>query len=369
MQIELLQENLIRATNAAVRFVSPRAQMPVLGNVLLEAKEGRLRLSATNLEMGIVMDVAAKVGRDGAITVPARVFSETVSGISKEVLVLEADKTTLTLSGGRSKSVINGIAAEEFPRLPLGPEEQDVLFGRETLKEITQRVAFAAATDEGRPALTGILVLLNKEGAQFVATDGFRLSVESVGSVKSESEKTYIIPARALIEASRILQEQAVEKIGLSLLPEGNQAQFVFEFGALTTRIIDGNFPPYAKIIPISHKTRTVVDKEEFISAVRLASVIARDSANIVRLRLQKERVGVFANAPQVGKNENEVVAKTSGEEVEIAFNSRYLLEFLASQGGESVSIESAGPLSPTIFQDPQKKQSLHIIMPVRVAP
>ena len=214
--------------------------------------------------------------------------------------------------------------------------------------------------------MTGIKITQKEEGAVFAATDGYRLSVcqSELGLPK---ETDVVVPARALGEILRVCQEEKEEKE--AFLSDAAGGQLVVRVGdtTITTRRIDGEYPNFEKIIPTKHTARATLDVEQFTKAVKSASIFARDSANIVRLNITKNALTILANTPQVGENTVEIDAKTEGEEGDIAFNSRFLLELLANFPGEEMVFEMTGALNPGAFRAPKDPSFLHIIMPVRV--
>ena len=371
MKISLLQENLNSRLNLAQRFVSTKAQLPVLANFLLEAKEGQLFISATNLEIGISVRVPAKVEEEGSITVPARVLSELVSSLPKEKIELSTDNLILKISTPGHKTTINGMSAAEFPTFPKTAGNADLVFNSKTLNEISSQVPFASSIDEGRPALTGVLIVMDGKQLSFVATDGFRLSLKQIAGVSegSQEEGSILIPSKVFQEAGKISSETGKEdgEVKLSLLRESNQVVFSWEDVVLSGRVIDGKFPPYEKILPKSQTTKAILDKEEFLKSIKIASIFARDSANILKLVIEEQRVKISANTPQMGENENVIEARIEGEKNEIAFNCRYLLEYLNNVAGDQVEIQLSGPLAPGTFRVVGDSSFLHVIMPVRI--
>lgn len=331
-----------------------------------------MQISATNLELGILIKTPAKIEKEGAIAVPARVLTELINSLPKEKIEITQEEASLRVVSGKHRSTVNGMGAQEFPRLPTTEEGASLVFDKQTLKEISQQVAFASSLDEGRPALSGVLITTKNNQLQFVATDGFRLSLKKIkpqGEKKAEAPDI-LIPAKAFIEAGKISGEKDDEEgkeIRLVLLKDGNQAVFSWEDTTLVSRLIDGKFPPYEKIIPSEFTTRAVLDKEEFLKSIKIAAIFARESANIIKIKVSSQKIKVSANTPQVGENENEVEAKVEGGENEIAFNSRYLLEYLNSVSGEQVEMELTGPLAPGVFKTQGDTSSLHLVMPVRV--
>jgi len=382
MKLTILQENLIKGLNIVGRSVATRPQLPILANILLSAEEGRLRMAATNLEMGVNFWAGAKIEKEGSFTVPARAFLEFVSSLPKEKVEVSLEEGQLVVKCGSYEASFNGIAATEFPSLPSFPEEALFTLKKEILTEALQKVSFAAATDEGRPVLTGVLFKFLGKDLFLVATDGFRLSVFKIPNPlpKTKEETKILLPARALAEVIKATSgeggEKSAGKLGKSkeekgemefaLLPHGNQAIFSADSTEIVTQLIGGEFPNYEKIIPAEGGTKITVLGEELLRAVRMAAIFARDSANIVRFKIENERLSVSANAAQVGKNKSELAVRGSGEG-EIAFNSKYLLDFLNVAGEKEVSLEMTSPLSPGVFKIVGEEEYLHIIMPVRV--
>lgn len=375
MKIQVLQENLLKALNISGRLVSSKAQLPILANILLATDQNRLKTSATNLETGVIVWVGAKVEKEGAITIPSKVFQEYVSSLPAEKIDLEVDKNITNLKCGSFTASFNGITAGEFPNLP--KSKQNVFsFPGQVLSEVISQAAFAAASDEGRPILTGVCLKGDEKMLSFAATDGYRLSVKKIELEKAlpdkdkEKVKDMIIPAKALNEVARIIADQGKQEkklIEMGLTADGNQAVFIFPDIELSTRLLEGDFPDYEKIIPTEFTTRANLDKEELVKVVRIASIFARDSANIVKLKFSEGKLAISANSPQVGENFSEIGAKIEGEGGEIAFNFRFLLDFLNSVTAGEIIFEMTGPLNPGVFKIKDDLSLLHVVMPVRL--
>ena len=393
MKVICLQENLAKALNTVSRSVASRPQLPVLLNILLSTDEGRLKLSATNLETGVHNWVGAKIEKEGSFTVPARVFLEFVSSLPKDKVEISLEEQQLIVKSGGVEATFNGISSSEFPPLPSFPVETQLIFDSTSFSSAISKVFYAAATDEGRPILTGVLLRFLKNELSFAATDGFRLSLVKIanpaGGKSTSNKKTddkdkegetkIILSARTLLEVIRMVEENKEEKTGpsknasdkngllFSLLPSGNQAMFSFSSTQIITQLIGGDFPAYEKIIPTSVTTSLIITQEELLKAVKIASIFARESANIIRFKIEEGKLTISANTPQVGTNKTTLGVKTEGEGGEIAFNSRYLLEFLNSTDSEEIVFEMTGGLNPGVFKPKNDPTYIHIIMPVRV--
>lgn len=374
MKVSILQENLAKGVGVVSRIVSSKTQLPVLNNILIATDQGKIKLTATNLETGINLWLGGKVEKEGKITVPARVFSEMVSSLPKETVVLEMEKDKLKIVCGKYKAEINGINADEFPSVPSLKNQKEVgekiSLNREQVESSLGQVAAAAASDESRPVFTGVKLELETDKIRMAATDGYRLSVKTISGIKGIKKKqSLIIPARALMELVRVLgaAETEVKEITLAATQAERQLILSFGDGEVITRILEGEFPDFDKIIPSTHSTAIEMETEELAQAVKAAAVFAKDSANIVKFKIGKEGLLISANSPQVGTNEAEVAGKTTGEGGEIAFNCRYLTEMFNVIGGEKIVLEISGPLNPGVFRPLGDNSFLHIIMPVRV--
>jgi DNA polymerase-3 subunit beta len=378
MKARLLQENLTRGVGIVSRVVAGKAQLPVLANILLKTEQGKIRLSATNLETGINLWLGAKVEKSGKITVPAKVLGELVSSLPQDTAELLVEEDKLRISCGTVRAVLNGISAEEFPAMPsLKGQEKQIAFRLKTeeLAQAVKQVAFAAGMDEGRPIFTGVKLEIKGKEMRLAATDGYRLSVMKITGVTGfKGEKELVVPARALLEMVKMIGQEGEKnenekenQVVVAITDEEKQMILAVEGAEVVTRLIEGEFPDFDKIIPTSSKTKIVLEREELLNAVRSASIFARDSANIVKFKLTGDKLIISANAPQVGENEVSLEGKKTGEDGEIAFNCRYLLEMLGAVEADKIEMEISGALSPGLFRLVGQEEFLHIVMPVRV--
>ncbi len=375
MKVTVLQENLTRGLSAVSRAVSPRSTLPVLANVLIATDEGRLRLSATNLEMGITCWIGAKIEEEGSTTVPARMFADLVNTMPDNQVHLNLDTRTQTLhiQSGASKNDVKGIDAQEFPPMPVPDFDNAINISVADFKEMIQQVAFAASTDEARPVLMGVLVSVDKDTVTMAAADGYRLSVrKSTLSAVAPSPVTAIIPARALSELARIASdgEQQVQMV----MPKGRgQVVFRVKDAELVSQLIDGTFPDYQQIIPRSHKSRTLVSTASLLKACKQAEIFAREGSNIVRLNiknsgeLQPGEVEISAHSEETGKNETLVEATVDGIPLLIAFNVKFLREVLEVIKTPNVAIETSAPNAPGVIKPVGDEHFLHVIMPMHL--
>jgi len=372
MKVSLLQENLAKGVLMVERMVANKAQLPVLSNILLVTEMGKLKISATNLETGMNLWISSKVEKPGKITIPAKVFLELVSSLPKDTVILETEGERLKVVCGKFKAIINGILAEEFPEVPSlkgGSKKgvESLIIKTDILESCVDQVAMAAGIDEARPIFTGVKWEISKD-IKLAATDGYRLSVKKIKGVKWVGDlKEMVVPARALMELTKIISKVDDEEVLIAVTDKDKQLILALKDVEVVTRLIEGEFPDFEKIVPKSSSTTIEFDKEELTQAVRAAAIFARDSANIVKFKVIDSNLLISANAPQVGENEVKVSILQKGEDTEIAFNSRYLLEILSLIKAERLTLSMSGPLSPGVFKEVPDKDFLHIIMPVRV--
>lgn len=366
MRITLLQENLSRALTRITRVVPLRPQLPILQNIKIQATKDGIELTATNTETTEVVWVGGKVEKEGVVCVSARTLFELVASLPPEAVSLSLKEETLLVSCGGFDAEIPTMPAAEFPILPTVSLKEAGSIDKELFISSLSSVLFSAATDEGRPILTGVKVMEEGDRAVFVATDGYRLSLKRMNlSIKNLSQ--VVVPAKALSEVVKLsgeLKEEKTIKIGLA---GERQAGFVIGETMLLTRLLDGEYPNFERIIPKTFTTRAEIEKAGFLRAIRSAAIFARDNANIVKLVLDKQKIIISANAAQTGKNSIELNAKIDGDGGEIAFNSRFLIDFLTNFPDDEFIFEMTGALNSGVFKPVKEDNFLHIIMPVRV--
>ncbi|HWH23544.1 MAG TPA: DNA polymerase III subunit beta [Candidatus Limnocylindria bacterium] len=368
MKLSVMQENLARGLGVVSRAVSTRNTLPVLANVLLRTEDAGLKLTATNLEIGITAWVPGKIDSEGSITVPARLLADIVNGLpAGERVDLELDGTALHVRAGRYKTHLRGIDAEEFPVIPSAGERPTTRLKQAELRRALSQVVFAAAADEARPILTGVLTHLSGEQLTLAAADNYRIAVGHVTMLDPVEDTSLVVPARSYAELMRVLTDSD-DPVELMLTSSKNQILFHLEGIDMVSRLIDGQFPNYQQVLPTAHTTRAVVEREELLKAVRLSAFIASSAANVVKLRVGDDGAGTvtIAAAADVGDAQGEVEAQIEGEGVQIAFNARYLQEALQNLDYEQLALEFSGPLSPGVLKPTGDDGYVHVIMPVR---
>ena len=372
MRVACLQENLSKGLNVIGRAVATRTTLPITQNVLLETDQSRLKLSATNLEVAISTWVGGQVDGEGALTVPARLLSEFVGSLPPERIEIEGTEQphALSLKCARYDARIIGTDASEFPPLPTVEGGATVRIDPESLRTAINEVAFAAATEESRPVLTGVKVELDGNTFTFAAADGFRLAVhKGVLAEPVEEPLQAIVPGKSLADLSRLLGDQQ-DAVEIRLDPAGGKVLFRLQNVEMVSQLTQGTFPNYAQLIPQQHTTRGVVSVQDFLRTTRTAAIFARDGSGIVRLHLQPGSPGsvqVMARAEEVGENTAELDAQVEGEEAKIAFSSKYLLDVLGVLRQDEVALEVTTPSSPGVFRPVGSESYVHVVMPMFV--
>lgn len=375
MKVTCLQENLSRGLGIVSRAVAQRSTLPVLANILLATEDGRLRLSATDLELGITCWIGAKVEEEGSTTVPARTFVDLVNTLPNDQVRMSLNVRTQTLNviSGPFNNDIKCIDAQEFPPLPPDELADGLPLNVEDLSEMIKQVAFAASTDEARPVLTGVLLEVDGGEMTMAAADGFRLSVRNAHlSSPAAGGIAAIVPARALNELARILGD-GEETVTMSMPPNRGQVIFRGVDVELVSQLIEGSFPDYKGIVPTGFATRTVLSTSAFRKACKAADIFAREAAHSARLQispggeLEPGELEISATAAETGSNETVVDATVDGEPIEIAFNVRFLSDVLGVIDTPNVALETSTAASPGVIKPVGRDDFLHIIMPMHL--
>ncbi len=370
MKVSCLQENLAHGLQIVGRGVSTRGTLPILSNVLLRTEGGRLKLTTTNLEVGLNCWVPAKVEDEGSITVPAKLFTDFVNTLSpgRIDLSLNVRTKTLHLKSGAYEANVKGMDAEEFPIIPASPDKLTTRMAQSTLRQMIGEVAFVAATDDSRPILTGCLTSFSGDQVTMAAADPYRLSVRRAPLLlKVDPTVDIIIPAKSLFEVARILGESG--EVDIAVTANSSQVIFHTEETDLVSRIIEGTYVNYKQVIPATHTTTVVLQREELLKATRLASNFAKDAANIIRFQVdpKSDPPLIISATADVGDSTGRVEANIDGAATSIAFNSKFLADVLSSLSSSEIVLELGGPLAPGVVKIVGDDTYLHVVMPLRI--
>jgi DNA polymerase-3 subunit beta len=373
MKLSCLQENLNRGLSVVGRAVATKTTLPITNNVLLATDEGRLKLVATNLEMAISCWIGVKIEDEGSITVPARLLTEFVSSLPSDTISMQLSPQTKTLGlkCARFEARISGIDAKEFPPIPSVDEGVNTSVEVEALRKAINHVAFAAATEESRPVLTGVSAKFEGKTLTLAAADGFRLAVYTLPIADEISQKTeVIIPARTLSELNRLMADEE-ETVSVTLNPNKSQVLFRIKSVELVSQLVQGTFPNYSQIIPQGYNTRMIVSVAEFLRATRTASIFARDGSGTVRLMItpgsetNPGKLSVSARSEEIGDDVGEIDATVEGAESKIAFNGKYLIDVLGVLDEAQVALETNNPSSPGLLRPVGTDNYIHVVMPM----
>jgi len=375
MKLSSLQENLNRGLNLVGRAAAARTTLPITNNILLSTDQGRLKLAATNLEMAISCWIGAKVDEEGSITVNARLLSDFIGSLPNEKIEISLSprSKTLKLKCARFEARISGVDAKDFPPIPKVEGGVSTKVDVDALRQAVDHVAFAAATDESRPVLTGVNADFEADQLTLAAADGFRLAVYKLPLAEPVKKNVQvIIPARTLNELNRLAQDQE-DAISVKVDSDKGQILFSLKNIELVSQLIQGSFPQYSQLIPQNFNSRAVVDTAQFLMATKTAAIFARDGGGIVRMVMtpggQKApgKLTVSARSEEVGDDTGEIDAAVQGDEAKIAFNGRYLADVLGVLSEQQVALEVTTPSSPGVIRPVGVDNYTHVVMPMFV--
>jgi len=377
MKLSVLQQNLSQGLGVVTRAVESRPNLPVLGNVLLESDDARLKLAALNMSlgMGITCWIGAKIEQPGKITLPARTLADLVNNLSQERVDLTLDSATQSvhLKCGGTSSNIKGIDADEFPPVPQGGGG-DVMVQGKVLRDMINQTVFAASTKEDRPVLTGVYTRLEGNVMTMAAADGYRLAVRTTELEQDfENPVEMVIPGKAIAEVARIISDEDSEVL-ITLPDNRDVVMFHMKNVDVSTQLLDGKFPDFSAIIPQGYSTSMVVYTSDLLRACQRAEIFARDNAYNGNFRIKPPKgpgepgeILVKSTSAERGDNEGIVDASIEGEELEISFNIKYLIDVLRVVPNERIRIESNGASHPGVIRPEERDDFIHVIMPMSV--
>ena len=368
MKLICKQIDLALALNLANRAVSPNNTLPVLNNILLKAEGKKVFLSATNLEIAISSSFEADIENEGSLTIPAKIFTSYVSLLEdKEVELTVTNGNTLIIKSPGSETRMKGISSEEFPSAPKIEKGDSFKFPVKPVLEALEQVVFAASTNTSRPVLTGIFWKVVGRVVKLAATDSYRLGEKQFELSKDLGMDTsFIVPSKTAQELQKIVENSKDEELEVRV--GKGQIQFKVDGAELVSRLIEGNFPDYDKILPKETKTTAVLSTEEFLLGLKKVSVIVRENSNNVKVRIEKGKLLIFSDETQVGQGATEIVVENvKGEALETALNVQYLLDVLSHLKDTRVNFSLNDGLSPVMVTPAKTSGYIHIIMPLKV--
>jgi DNA polymerase-3 subunit beta len=362
MKLQVTQENLNRALSSVARVANIRGTLPILANVLIKTSHNRLSLSATNLDIAITHYIGAKVKDEGSITVPARLMQDFVGSLPEGVIELDLQETKLHVTTDQYQSVVNGIVADDFPIMPAIKDGKPWTIASGLFRKALQQVVFAASNDETRPVLTGVFLQTLDGNLYMAATDSYRLTEKKLGANKQAIQ--LLIPASAMQELLRVTSDDDQE---IQVTHDDQQVLFKVGDIELVTRLVDGKYPDYRKLIPEKFATKATLKRADLANVTKVSSLFARESAGSVTVTVDdtEKQLSIHSVASQLGENTAKATAKVSGSG-SITVNSRYLLDALGVMSGDEVEFGFNGKLEPTLLRDPASPDYRHVIMPLK---
>jgi DNA polymerase-3 subunit beta len=359
------RKDLYQGVQTVGKAIAGRSAWPILNNILVRTEDGHLRLTAFDLELGIECTVPATIEQEGALTVPAKLIGEVLATLPEADVQMSVDEqNAVNVKCEKSDYTILGLPPEEFRPIPDVPDERSFEISQAALLEMIQHTIFGVSTDESRAILTGILLILSGDEIKLVSTDTHRLAIRTSSVAKAAGETTCIVPRRALDELSRLLE---VEDRPVVISIADSQMKFLVNGVVMVSRLIEGQFPNYERVIPTESQKKLTMPTEELLSRVRRASIVAKESANRIIIRTEGDRLIMTAESGDVGKAYEEMEVVKEGEDVEIAFNAKYLTEFLTVVGTEGVHLELKGALDPGMMKPVGRDDYLYVLMPMQI--
>ncbi|MBU0974364.1 DNA polymerase III subunit beta [Patescibacteria group bacterium] len=368
MKLKVLQENLNKSLSNLQKAIPSRPQLPILSSILIEANKDGCTISATDLYFGVKSNVQTDIETEGVAVVPGKQFKEIISSLNPGVLTLEFSAGSLKILSDKTKTSLPCQSSDEYPPFPQ-VEGEEYGISADHLEKIEKYISFSASTDQARPVLTAVLFKFSERGFEVISTDGFRLSVLLLnGSKKYKKERSFLIPAKSLSEVYRIMSKLESTEVKFKISQELKQIFFSINGVLVFVRLIDGNYPPYEKIIPSEFSTEVVFDSEELMDNLKRAMIFARESSNIVKLIIGEKNVEIRSSSPSFGNYKgtlNNIQVK--GLPGEIAFNIKYLLDYLSATKASEHWFGMNESLKPALFKPEAKNSYSYIIMPFKV--
>ncbi|MFA6534498.1 MAG: DNA polymerase III subunit beta [Patescibacteria group bacterium] len=364
MKIVCLQENLKKSLNIAQNIIGKNLTLPILNNLLLKTEKGRLKISSTNLELGINTWASGKIEKEGEITCPAKILSNFINSLPNKKIELEAKGNILSVKCENYRASFNCLPADDFPIIP--QTKQGVVFkidGTIFRGGISQVIGLSSLS-ESRPEITGIFLKINKKDLKMVATDSFRLGERVIFEIEREGDSLYslIIPQRTAQELVRILNEENGQ---LSVVAENNQIFFDLGNTQVISRLIDGQYPDYQQIIPKNFNITAIVDREEILNNIKIAGLFSNKSS-IIKIMLQANKFEILSQDPDLGENKSQITAEIKGGPININLNYRFLIDGLNNIKTKKIFLGFNSDSTPVIIKPVGEDDYLYLIMPIK---
>lgn len=373
MKFSCNQDTFSKYLNIVSRVVSNKPGLPILNNVLFESEKNKLIIKATDLELSINTWIGADITDEGKVTIPAKQLTDFVNSIPEEVVQVEVEKQNFNISTSNNTASFNTMPSDDFPTIPSVEKKEDpfIQINKADLVMAINRVAFAAATDDIKPVLTGVKFEIEDDQVALIATDGLRLSRQVIKVGKTSKNRSFLIPVRALIELSYIISEtsnDSDELLSIYLIEDKNQVMFRVGDIDLISRLIDGEFPEYKQIIPTGFKTKCSIEREVFLNSLKIVNIIARSvlgNKMILDISSKSDQISLSATQADLGKNESNFVCKVEGDDLKIAFSAKLLSDILNHVDSENILFECSEAVKPGVFKIDGDDSFVHLVMPM----
>jgi DNA polymerase-3 subunit beta len=368
MKITCNQQILSKALNTVSKAVSSRTTIPVLKGILIEAfSDGNLKLAASDLDLSIEKTIPVNVWEEGSIVVSAKLFIDIIKRLPNEEIEIEEEEGSVTIKCLASEFNIVGQSADEFPSIGIINEEKGIKIDREILKEMIKRTSFAASIEEAKGIIVGVLLEMDEEGIVMVALDGFRMAVTRE-YIRNKERVNVIIAARILNEINKIFSEEEKSEDVYMIIDE-KKAVFLIEGARIVLRIMEGEFVKYRDILPKEHQCRLKVNRSEMMDCLERASLLAKEGRNnLIKLSVIRDKI-IITSRSEEGKVKEEVFIEKEGNDLEIGFNAKYILDVLKAVADEEVIMEFNTNVSPCIVKPVEGEKYDYLILPVRISP
>ncbi len=368
MKFSVSQDHLVKGLQVVNRIATTRSTLPILGNILLQTDKGKLKLVTTDLELAIDTLIEATVENEGAITIPARTFTDFVTNNTDTTIEFSLKDTVLEAKSAHFTAEMKGIDALEFPSIPTIESKDTITIPALNLKEAISQTVFATTADETRPVLSGVALFITNQELKMVATDSYRLAEKKLILEKSDlATGPVIVPTRTLLELSRLITDETAQ---ITMRLDKHQLVVDCDTSHIVSRLIEGTFPAYEAIIPKKLDITATMNRQELIGALKIASLFSRDSAYNVSVTVSKDQLSLKSVSAQIGASTSTVVASVTGGELTMSFNARFILDALQVMTGEAVQLLLHPPHDttwfPGIFKSTEDSNYQYVVMPLR---
>lgn len=362
MKLKVSQDILLSAIQTVQSVVSSKTTLPILSNILMNAEKSSLRLNATDLDIGISCEIPVEIIEEGAITIPAKRFSDIIKEMpSGEILINAKKNNQIDIEGESCRFKLNGLPKEEFPKFPEFKDKEEVRIEQGLFKNMLNLTSFAVSHEESRYVLNGVLLEIVDDVIRMVATDGRRLAkIEKKLPLSVKKDITAIIPIKAVQEIIRNLKDEG----DVSFIVGMNQILFNIDGVLIATRIIEGDFPNYNQVIPKPTKNRITINTQDILSSIRRANLLATTDFQAVKFEVFSDKMVISKITPDVGESREEISVEYGGPEMIVGFNPHFLIDFLKNVEQEQIDMELLGADKPAVMR---LGDYLYLALPMRI--